>query len=137
MGPPGSTDFSLGCFPDQRFAMAELRGDITGDDIVRVGRAIVGQPGWEPGFTEVWDVRSTETVDIVPSDLSTFHALETELSEALAGSRTVVVADRPMLRFSLQFYARMVRPFGREVRIAESGEAAAALLGIDALPSLP
>ena len=137
MGPTGSTDFSLGCFPDQRFGMAKLQGDITGADIVAVGRQIVRQPGWQPGFTEVWDVRSTETVDVVPSDLSMFHALETELAEELAGSRTIVIADRAMLRFSLQFYARMVRPFGREVRIAGTEEEVAALLGIDALPSLP
>ena len=136
MTPSGSTDFSLGCFPDHRFAMAQLRGDITGADIATVGRAIVGQPAWQPGFTEVWDVRSTETVDVVPSDLSMFHALETELAEALEGSRTIVIADRSMLRFSLQFYARMVRAFGREVRIAETAEQAAALLGIDVLPSL-
>ncbi|GAB5534584.1 MAG: hypothetical protein Rubg2KO_08330 [Rubricoccaceae bacterium] len=136
MSSPGSTDFVLACFPDQRFAMAQLRSDIKGDNIVEVGRAIAYHPDWQPGFTEVWDMRSAGVIDLVPTDLPKFQALETEIKEQLNGTRTLIIVDRPMIRYSLQFYARMVRPFGREIVVVQTSQEAADILGIEALPEL-
>ncbi|MEO0558291.1 MAG: hypothetical protein AAF170_08920 [Bacteroidota bacterium] len=136
MSSSGSTDFALACFPEQRFAVAQLRTDVKGETIVEVGRAIAYHEDWQPGFTEVWDMRQAGVIDLVPSDLPKFQTLETELKERLNGTRTVIIVDRPMIRYSLQFYARMVRPFGREIVVVQTSEEAAGLLGIDALPEL-
>lgn len=136
MSPSGSTDFSLACFPENRFALAQLRSDIKGENIVEVGKAIAYHPEWQPGFTEVWDMRSAGVIDLVPSDLPKFQALETELKERLLGTRTLIIVERPMIRYSLQFYARMVRPFGREIVVVQTEQEAAALLDIEALPHL-
>lgn len=136
MSSSGSTDFALACFPDQRFAMAQLRSDIKGENIVEVGRAIAYHPDWQPGFTEVWDMRSAGVIDLVPTDLPKFQSLETELKERLNGTRTLIIVDRPMIRYSLQFYARMVRPFGREIVVVQTSQEAADILEIETLPEL-
>ena len=117
--------------------MAQLRSDIKGENILEVGKAIAFHPDWQPGFTEVWDMRSAGVIDLVPSDLPKFQALETELKEQLNGTRTLIIVDRPMIRYSLQFYARMVRPFGRVIVVVQTSQEAADLLSIDALPVLP
>ncbi len=137
MSSADSTNFALACFPDHRFAMAQLRSDIKGENILEVGKAIAFHPDWQPGFTEVWDMRSAGVIDLVPSDLPKFQALETELKEQLNGTRTLIIVDRPMIRYSLQFYARMVRPFGRVIVVVQTSQEAADLLSIDALPVLP
>lgn len=136
MSSAGSTDFTLECFPEKRFALAQLRSDIKGENIVEVGRAIAYHPDWQPGFTEVWDMRPAGVIDLVPSDLPKFQTLETELKDRLNGTRTLIIVERPMIRYSLQFYARMVRPFGREIVVVQTSEEAANLLEIDALPEL-
>lgn len=136
MTPAGSTNFALECYPERRFAIAQLRSDIKGDNIVEVGKAIAFHPDWQPGFTEVWDMRTAGVIDLVPSDLPKFQALETELKDQLNGTRTLIIVERPMIRYSLQFYARMVRPFGREIVVVQTSQEAADLLGIDALPEL-
>lgn len=136
MSASGSTDFALACFPEKRFALAQLRSDVKGESIIEVGRAIAYHPTWQPGFTEVWDMRAAGVIDLVPSDLPQFQALETELKDRLNGTRTLIIVERPMIRYSLQFYARMVRPFGREIVVVQTAQEAADLLEIDALPEL-
>lgn len=136
MGEPEREDHVVACFPDQGFALARLRGDIYGDDIVDVGRTIATHPEWRPGFTEVWDMNQTAAVDLTPADLPKLQSIETELKDLLAGTRTIVIVDRPMLRYSLQFYSHMVRPFGREIVVVRTNKEAADLLGIPALPEL-
>ena len=136
MSASGRTNFALDCFPEKRFALAQLRSDIRGENIIEVGRAIAYHPDWQPGFTEVWDMRAAGVIDLVPSDLPKFQTLETELKEQLNGTRTLIIVERPMIRYSLQFYARMVRPFGREIVVVQTAEEAADLLNIDALPEL-
>ena len=81
-------------------------------------------------------MRSAGVIDLVPTDLPKFQALETELKERLNGTRTLIIVDRPMIRYSLQFYARMVRPFGREIVVVQTSQEAANILEIDTLPDL-
>ena len=133
--PPPRLLSRVAVFPEQRYALAQFRGKIDGPAIVEVGGEIVADPTWEPGFTEVWDIR-TCTADVSPSQLPALKAAEEGWKESLAGSRTVVIIDRPLIRFSVEFYARMVRPLGREIQVCETAEEAAALLGIAALPDL-
>ena len=136
MAEPDRADHVVACFPDRSFALAQLQGNIFGDDIVDVGRRIATHPDWQPGFTQVWDMNRTAAVDLTPADLPKLQGVETELREQLNGTQTIVIVDRPMLRYSLQFYAHMVRPFGREITVVRTNEEAAALLGIEALPDL-
>lgn len=135
MSPPPRLLSRVEVFPEHRFALAQFRGKVDGDAIVDVGAEIVAHPDWRPGFTEVWDIREC-TADVSPSQLPRMRAAEESWKEALAGSRTVVIIDRPLIRFSLEFYARMVRPLGREIQVCETAEDAAALLGVGAIPDL-
>lgn len=123
-------------FPDDRYALSQPRGEVTGDLIVAYGRAMAYHPDWQPGFTEVWDVTLSESVNVLPGDISQFKELEEETLDLLEGSRTIVIVDRPLLRMPVELYARIVRPFGRNLTAAKSQAEAAELLGIDRLPIL-
>lgn len=123
-------------FPEWRFALAQPRGEVTGEVIVAYGREMAYHPAWVPGFTEVWDVTLSPKVDVVPGDIPQFKKLEQETLGLLDGSRTIVVIDRPLVRAGVDFYAALVRPFGREIVAAKSQAEAAKILGIEALPIL-
>lgn len=122
--------------PADRYGIAQPRGPVTGDVVVAYGRALVSNPGWRPGYAEVWDMRFSPAVDLVPSDVPALLELERETKGALAGSWTVVVTPRPFLLFSVQFYARLVKPLGRTVLGVATAEEAADLLGIAEIPDL-
>ena len=131
-----SADAEVGVFPQSRYGIIQPTGTVVASDIVALGLALASHPDWQPGFTEVWDVRFSEAIDLVPTDAATLLDVEQQTKQALAGSTTVIVTARPLLLFSVKFYARLVKPLGRSVVAAESAEAAAAILGIDALPDL-
>ena len=122
--------------PADRYGIVQPRGPVTGDLIAAYGRALASHPDWRPGFAEVWDMRFSPTVDVVPSDVPTLLELERETKEALAGSWTVAITPRPFLLFSVQFYARLVKPLGRTVLGVATAEEAADLLGIAEIPDL-
>ena len=123
-------------FPGDRYAIAQPRSEVTADTIITLGLAMAHDPAWEPGFTEVWDMRFTPSIDLVPSDAQTLLDLERKTREQLAGSPTIVLTYRPLILFSIQFYARLVKPLGREVTGVDKAEEAARLLGIPELPDL-
>lgn len=123
-------------FPEHRFALSQPRGEVTGDTILTYGREMAYHPAWEPGFTEVWDVTLSPSVDVVPSDIGRLKQLEEETMEQLKGSRTIVVIDRPLVRAAVDFYGALVRPLGRIIVAARSQEEAAKLLGIETFPTL-
>lgn len=123
-------------FPEHRFALSQPRGIITGDTILDYGRAMAYAPGWEPGFTEVWDGTLCEDIDIVPSDMARFNELERETIDLLKGSRTLLIFDRPLIRITVQLYAKIVGRMGREIVTVKTQEEGARYLGIDAIPIL-
>ena len=123
-------------FPGDRYGIAQPRDEVTADTIITLGLALAKDPAWEPGFTEVWDMRFTPSIDLVPSDAQTLLNLERKTREMLAGSATIIVTYRPLILFSIQFYARLVKPLGRKVTGLDKAEEAARLLGIPELPDL-
>lgn len=129
-------DAAIGVFPHDRYGIIQPTGTVVAADVAEFGLALARHPDWEPGFTEVWDLRFSQAVDLVPSDAQRLLDLERETEEALAGSTTVIVTARPLLQFSVKFYARLVKPFGRSVAVAASAEEAAERLGIAVLPDL-
>ena len=133
---PSHPDSETAVFPEDRYALAQPRGRVTGDVVVDYGSAMAFHPDWQPGFTEVWDMRFTSSIDITPTYLPRLMELERATKEALTGSRTIIVTDRPMILYSAQFYARFVKPLGRVVVAVGTGDEAAELLGIEALPDL-
>ena len=126
----------IAVFPPARYGLIQPRGVVTGDRIVALGLALAGHPDWRPGFTEVWDARFTETIDVVPSDIQKVLALERQTKEALEGSPTVIVVSRPLVVTGAELYARLAKTLGRTVVLAQTGAEAAAHLGTDALPDL-
>jgi hypothetical protein len=131
-----STPPAFALYPAERYALTQPRGVVTLDTIVTTGLAIVQNPGWRPGFTEVWDVRFATSVDFTPSDVPKVLELERETAEALAGSATIIIAQKPLIHFAATFYSRLVKRTGRRVLVAETAVEAASLLGIDRLPDL-
>ncbi|MDT0632599.1 hypothetical protein [Rubrivirga litoralis] len=131
-----SRDAETAVFPLHEYGIAQPTGRVQAPDIVALSLALTSHADWRPGFTEVWDVRFAESVDLVPKDVPTMLDVERRTREALDGSTTVIVATRPLILFSVKFYARLVKPLGRTVVAADSSQAAAALLGVDALPDL-
>ena len=129
-------DVEIGVFPRDRYGVIQPTGTVVGADVAEFGLALARHPDWEPGFTEVWDLRFSKAVDLVPADAQRLLDVERQTEEALAGSTTIIVTARPLLQFSVKFYARLVSPFGRSVVAAPSAEEAAKRLGIDALPDL-
>lgn len=123
-------------FPEDRYGIAQPRGEVTADVIVEHALALALHPSWQPGFTEVWDMRFAPTIDLVPTDIPTMLDLERRTKEALAGSTTLIVTDRPLILYSAQFYARLVKPLGRSVTAVATDSEAAAVLGIEALPDV-
>ena len=131
---PVSREVAL--FPEHRFAISQPRGGVTGEVLETYGRAMAYHPDWEPGFTEVWDLTFSPSLDVVPSDIERMKQLERETAEQLEGSRTIIVTDRPAILFAAKFYARLMQAFGRDVVSVSTREAAADLLGIGELPVL-
>lgn len=123
-------------FPEERFALAQPRGHVNGDLVEQYGLAMAHHPDWRPGFTEVWDLTFSEAVDFVPSDIGRLKALEEKTLDELKGSRTLIIIDRPLIRITVDFYALLVRPLGREIVAAGSHEEACEILGVDAIPVL-
>ena len=111
-----STVHPIAVFPDRRYGLIQPRGDVDGRTIDRSARALLGLPGWEPGFDEVWDLRFAGAFDVEPPDVPRLLELERETRDQLAGSRTVFVTDdRPVIALAARFYGRLVRPLGRSV----------------------
>lgn len=134
--PPPGPDIQVAVFPEHRFALARFRGRADGMDVLRTGEEIVNHPDWQPGFTEVWDVRAA-SVSVSPSEVKALGDAEKEWKDLLAGSVTLIIVDRPMVRYSLQFYAQMVKPLGRQLQVCRTAQEAAETLGIEALPATP
>lgn len=134
--PPRGPDVRLAVFPEHRYALVQFQGPVTGHEILTAGADIVHHPDWRPGFTEVWDVRAA-SVSVSPSDIKALGEAEKAWKDLLAGSVTIVVVDRPAIRYSLEFYAQMVKPLGRQILVSRTAEDAAVALGIDRLPVLP
>ena len=124
-------------FPDRRFGLVQPWEDVSGESVLRAARALVDHPAWEPGFTEVWDLRFAGSVVIEPWTIPRLLAFETEVRDRMAGSRTVFVTDhRPLITYAAQFYARLVRPLGRSVVACRTEEEAARYLVGDSIPQL-
>lgn len=103
-------------FPDRRFGLVQPWEDVSGESVLRAAHALVDHPAWEPGFTEVWDLRFAGEVVIEPWAVPRLLAFETEVRDRMAGSRTVFVTDhRPLIGYAARFYGRLVRPLGRSV----------------------
>ena len=81
-------------------------------------------------------MRFAPSVDIVPTDVPKLMELERETKEMLVGSATVVITYKPLLLFSIQFYARLVKPLGRTVHGVDTASKGAELLGISSIPDL-
>lgn len=122
--------------PDQRYGLIQPRGRVTVDTILEAGLALATDADWRAGFTEVWDVRFSPTVEILPGDIPKLIDLERRTQEALVGSTTLVVTHKPLLLYSVKFYAQLAKPFGRLVLGLGSAGSAADFLGIDRLPDL-
>ena len=126
----------MAMFAADQYAIVQPRGVVTGELIETYGRAIAYHPDWQPGFTEVWDLTFSQGVDASPSDISRLNTLEHEIKDFLQGSQTIAITSRSLILYSVQFYARLVRPLGRDVVGVRSRAEAAAILGIDHLPVL-
>lgn len=129
------TDY-LAVVPEARYGLMQPRSVVTAQTVIDYGLALVHHEDWRPGFTEVWDVRFSPAVDIVPTDVPKLIDLERKTKEALDGSATLVITHKSLLLFSVQFYSHLMKPFGRTVLGMDSEEKAAAFLGIPALPNL-
>ncbi len=122
--------------PSDRYGLVQPRGRVTVDTILEAGIVLASDERWRPGFTEVWDVRFSPAVDILPADVPQLLDLERRTQEALAGSTTIVVTHKPLILYSVKFYAQLAKPFGRSVLGFNSASSAAEFLGIDELPDL-
>ena len=123
-------------FPEKRFALAQPRGHVDGPLVELYGRAMAYHPDWQPGFTEVWDVTLSAAIDLLPRDIARLKEPEIETLEHLAGSATLVIMDRPLVRVALDLYAHLVRPLGRIIVPVASHEEACKTLGIREIPLL-
>ncbi len=120
-----------------RYALARPRSVVDMDVIERVGHAMAFHPEWEPGFTEVWDMSASEGANILPTDISRLNKLEDDTRSQLVGSRTIIITPRSLELYSVQFYARLMRPRDREVIGVRTREEAAEIIGVAqlAMPS--
>ena len=124
-------------FPAHRYGLIQPRGDVDVDSIVRSALALVALPAWEPGFDEVWDLRSAGAFVVEPSAVGRLRELELATRDRLAWSRTVFVTDdRPVIAVAARFYARLVRPLGRSVLVCRTADEALRHLAADAIPDL-
>ena len=131
------TAHPVAVFPDRRFGLVQPWEDVSGESVLRAARVLVDHPAWEPGFTEVWDLRFAGEVVIEPWAVPQLLAFETEVRDRMAGSRTVFVTDhRPLIGYAARFYGRLVRPLGRAVVACRTEEDAARYLVGDSLPQL-
>lgn len=81
-------------------------------------------------------MRFATSIDLLPNDIPTMLDIERQTKEALTGSMTLVVTYKPLILYSVQFYARLVKPLGRTVTAVDTAAEAASILGIPALPDL-
>ena len=133
--PSPSEDIIL--VPEHRYALARPHGVVGVGEIERVGRAVAFHEKWQPGFTEVWDMTASEGANIMPTDIPRLNRLEDETRTQLEGSRTIVITPRSLELYSVQFYARLMRPRGRDVVGVRTREEAAEILGVDKLAMPP
>lgn len=123
-------------FPEDRFGIIQPRGRVTADTVEAYALALAHHPDWRPGFTEVWDVRHTPLIELLPTDIPRIIEVEKQTKEQLVGSTTLILTYKPLILFTAQFYATLMNRFGRTVIALDNADKAAALLGIDALPEL-
>ena len=124
-------------FHSHRFGLVQPRGDVCADSAIRATSALVALPGWEPGFSEVWDFRFAGTFTVHPSSIPGLRQQEVTLREELAGSETLLITGgRPLIAYAARFYDRLLRPFGRSARACTCPSEACALLGVDRIPDL-
>lgn len=81
-------------------------------------------------------MRFTPSIDVLPNDIPALLAVERRTKAALEGSTTLVVTYKPLILYTIQFYARLVKPLGRVVHGVDTAAEAAAILGVNALPDL-
>ncbi|MEM6927689.1 MAG: hypothetical protein AAF602_12220 [Myxococcota bacterium] len=134
----GSDDAHVRVYPEKRLGLVQPRGALTTEAVVAHARALVGSPEWQPGFTELWDVRDVDEVFFSPFELADLHRIEAETARHLEGSKTVIVAPpRPMLVYAARTYARFAdRHFGRTIVVCERVEDALQEVSLDSIPSL-
>ncbi|PAP74539.1 hypothetical protein [Rubrivirga marina] len=134
---PPEKDHPVAVFPDRRFGLVQPWGDVSAESALRAARTLVDHPEWEPGFTEVWDLRFAGRVVVEPPAAERFRAFEADTRDRLAGSRTVFVTDhRPLLTYGVRFYAQLVQPLGREVVACRTEEEAVRYLDGESIPRL-
>ncbi|MDT7858213.1 hypothetical protein RQM47_16310 [Rubrivirga sp. S365] len=136
-GAPEEVALCVAVFPADRYGLVQPRGRLGADSWVAAGRAVLADPDWRPGFTEVWDLRFADETVLHPSDMGRLMSLELETKQDLSGSRTlIVVPRRRALTFSARLYAKLMRPLGRSIVVCKTEQEAAELLGIGAVPTL-
>ena len=124
-------------FPDRRLGLVQPRGDVSAESVLQAGRVLLDHPEWEPGFTEVWDLRFAGRVVVEPSAAARFRAFEADTRDRLVGSRTLIVTDhRPFLTYAARFYAQLVQPLGREVIACRTEEEAVRYIDGGSIPLL-
>jgi hypothetical protein len=132
--PPASSEIAV--FPEQRYALCQPRGSVTGSVVAERSFATTDHPDWDPEFSIVWDLTFSPTVDITPGDIAMLKRLASETTHLFGRSRTIIIASRPGVHFAATYYARIMRLFGRDMVCVSSQPEAAELIGVEAIPVL-
>ena len=132
--PPAPTPLAV--FPDDRYGLIQPRGTFTSEAALAVSTALLEEPGWEAGFTEVWDLRAVDRIEYEAAALGRFVQIESQMYHQLVGSRTLIITGPvSAAAWMVKAYARAVRIFGRQV-YAYDADSALRDLGVAEIPNL-
>lgn len=134
---PEVGDVRWAVFPRHRYGLLQPHGPMRTDAAILAAAEINGSAEWEPGFTEVWDLRFSSEFVIAPGDVGKLFEAELATKDRLAGSATFFfTAGRPLVTRAVRYYGPVVRPLGRHVRVFPDTAEGLRALGIDELPRL-
>lgn len=117
---------------EARVGVVVLTGYVTGRGAVRAGRDLLTQPGWEPGFDEVWDFLEAREVDFSPEGLNRLVRAALAHRDRIGPNRVAVVTVREVLDVLLQLFGVLTADMDRTYQSFRTLGEAAAWLGVDA-----
>ena len=134
---PEVGDVRTAVYPQHRFGLMQPHGPMRTDAAILAAADVTGSSEWEPGFTEVWDLRFSGDFVIAPGDVWKLFEAELATKDRLAGSATYFfTAGRPLVTRAVRYYGPVVWPLGRRVRVYSDTSKGLRALGVDELPVL-
>lgn len=113
--------------PERRLVVSRAIGVLTDRDLAEHHRTIRRTRGFEPTFSQIYDFRDVERVEVTTTAVERFSGE----SPFGAGARRAFVAGSDLVFGLARMYQALVEPQGHVLRVFRDFDEACAWLGVD------